>query len=80
MPRAVERCVEIVSEATRHIPDHFKSRYPEIAWRQIAGIGNVLRHAYDIVDQQIIWEVATVHFPQLRAVVLELKARLPEEE
>ena len=40
----------------------------------------MLRHAYDIVDQHIIWEVATVHFPQLRAVVLDLKARLPEEE
>jgi uncharacterized protein with HEPN domain len=80
MARTVERCVEIVSEATRHIPDNFKSRHPEIAWSQIAGIGNVLRHDYDSIDQQIIWEVATKHFPQLRAVVLELKVQLSNGE
>jgi uncharacterized protein with HEPN domain len=80
MSRTVERCVEIVSEATRHIPEDFKFRHPEIAWSQIAGIGNVLRHDYDSVDQRIIWEIATKHFLQLRAVVLELKAQLSEEE
>lgn len=80
MSRTVERCVEIVSEATRHIPDDFKSQHPDIAWSQIAAIGNVLRHDYDSVDQHIIWEVATRHFLQLRVAVLELKAQLSEEE
>ncbi len=77
MPRTVERCIEIVSEATRHIPSDLKSGYPEIPWHQIAGIGNVLRHDYDLVDQRLIWEVATVHFPRLRAVIVELRSELP---
>jgi len=77
MPRTVERCIEIVSEATRHIPNDLKSGYPEIPWHQIAGIGNVLRHDYDLVDQRLIWEVATVHFPRLRAVIVELRSELP---
>ena len=37
--RTLERCIEIVSEATRHIPEDLKARYPHIAWRQVAAIG-----------------------------------------
>ena len=80
MLRTVERCIEIVSEATRHIPDEIKGRYPHIPWPQIAGIGNVLRHDYDIVDDRIIWEVATLHFAVLRTVVAEIKSQLPSED
>jgi uncharacterized protein with HEPN domain len=79
MPRTVERCIEIVSEASRHIPDEAKARYPDVPWRQIAGIGNVLRHDYDFIDERIIWEVAKIHFPRLRTIVPELKSQFPEE-
>jgi uncharacterized protein with HEPN domain len=80
LPRTIERCIEIVSEATRHIPADTKLRYPAIPWHQIAGIGNILRHNYDIVDDRIIWEVATIHFPRLRTVVVEIISQLPEED
>jgi uncharacterized protein with HEPN domain len=40
----VERGLEIVSEASRHLPEEMKVRHPEIPWRKVAGIGNVLRH------------------------------------
>jgi uncharacterized protein with HEPN domain len=79
MPRTIERCIEIVSEATRHLPDDIKSRHPDIPWRQIAGIGNVLRHDYDLVDKRIIWEVATVHFPKLRDVIAEIRSGWTED-
>jgi len=78
--RTIERCIEIVSEATRHIPKHIAARYPHIPWRQIVGIGNVLRHSYDIVDDRIIWEIATVHFPALRTVVVEIRSQLPDDD
>jgi uncharacterized protein with HEPN domain len=41
---AVERCIEIMSEASRHLPDDLKARHPEIEWRKVAGVGNILRH------------------------------------
>ncbi|HET6466865.1 MAG TPA: HepT-like ribonuclease domain-containing protein [Geminicoccaceae bacterium] len=44
--RAVERCIEIISEASRHIPAELKAAHPGIPWRAVAGIGNVLRHEY----------------------------------
>ena len=46
--RAVERCIEIVSEASRRVPDALQESHPAIPWRKIAGIGNVLRHDYDV--------------------------------
>jgi uncharacterized protein with HEPN domain len=39
----VERGIEIISEASRHLPDELKARHPEIPWPKVAGIGNVLR-------------------------------------
>jgi uncharacterized protein with HEPN domain/predicted nucleotidyltransferase len=55
--RAVERGVEIISEASRHVPDELKQRYPHIYWREIAGIGNLLRHEYGRIDDRIMWRV-----------------------
>lgn len=75
---AVERCLEIVSEASRRIPDRLKSHHPEIPWRKIAAIGNVLRHEYDEIYPPLIWEIVTDHLPPLqravRAMLRELDA------
>lgn len=70
--RAVERGVEIVSEASRHIPDDLKQRHPEIYWREIAAVGNLLRHEYGRFDDHIMWRLVTTHLPDLRSVVLDL--------
>jgi uncharacterized protein with HEPN domain len=43
---AVTRCLEIISEASRRLPDEMKARYPSIAWKNIAGAGNVLRQPH----------------------------------
>lgn len=51
----VERGVEIISEASRHLPDDLKGRHSEIPWRKVAGVGNVLRHDYESIAAQIIW-------------------------
>lgn len=45
----VERGIEIISEASRHLRDELKARHPEIPWSKVAGIGNVLRHEYERV-------------------------------
>ncbi len=43
----VERGIEIISEASRHLPDDLKEKNSEIPWRKVAGIGNVIRHDYE---------------------------------
>lgn len=69
---AVERNVERISEASRHIPRHLKTRHPEIPWRKVAGSGNILRHAYPIVDDSLIWEVVVRDLPRLKAAVEQM--------
>jgi uncharacterized protein with HEPN domain len=69
---AVERNVERISEASRHIPSKFKRNHTEIPWRKVAGIGNILRHAYPIVDDSLIWEVVIRDLPPLKAAVEQM--------
>jgi len=66
---ATERCVEIISEASRHIPPHMKARHPDVPWQNVADIGNVLRHGYQSIDHRIIWEVVTKHLMPLRDAI-----------
>jgi uncharacterized protein with HEPN domain len=74
--RAVEREVEIISEASRRIPEELKAMEPGIPWQDIAGIGNVLRHDYQIVADPVVWNVVTLHLPPLEAAVRRLLACL----
>jgi len=55
--QAVERNLEIISEASRHVPAQQRTAHPEIPWRRIADIGNVLRHQYHEVDPRTIWDI-----------------------
>jgi len=56
---AVTRCLEIVSEASRRLPNDLKERYPNVPWMRIAGAGNVYRHDYEDVLAELLW--VTVH-------------------
>lgn len=74
---AVERCIERISEASRSIPDAIKANYPHEPWRDIATIGNVLRHNYDRVDRCILWAVIITDLPSLKVVITKIAASLP---
>ena len=70
---AVARCLEIISEATRRLPPSMRNRHPDLPWRAIMGAGNVYRHDYDNVAEDILWR--TVHgslSPLLAAVESEI--------
>jgi uncharacterized protein with HEPN domain len=69
---AVTRCLEIISEASRCLPDDMKARYPEVPWTRIAGAGNVYRHDYEDVLAIILWNTVRNELAGLeRAVIRE---------
>jgi uncharacterized protein with HEPN domain len=66
---AVTRCLEIISEASRRLPDELKTRHPSISWKQMAAAGNVYRHDYEDVAAQLIWDTVEQALPPLRMVI-----------
>jgi uncharacterized protein with HEPN domain len=73
---AVTRALEIISEASRRLPDELKQRHPEIAWAGVAAAGNVYRHEYDSVDQALVWHTIQHDLAPLRQAVVDELRRL----
>jgi uncharacterized protein with HEPN domain len=74
---AVTRCLEIISEASRRLPDVLRDRHPEIPWREMAAAGNMYRHNYEDVAAERIWETVRLALPPMHAVIERELGRLP---
>lgn len=73
---ALERCVEIISEAARRMPQELQEEHPDIPWDDIKGIGSILRHGYDRVDDRIIWGVLKRHLAPLEAALVSIRSEV----
>lgn len=62
---AVERCIEVIGEAARHLSEQFKQSHPDIPWRAIIQQRNVIAHGYFFLEHDRLWHVATVEAPEL---------------
>ena len=72
---ASERHLGIISRGLRYIPNGEKADHPQIAWKDIAGIGNILRHRYDTISDDRIWEIVTLDLPALRSAIVKIMAK-----
>ena len=66
---AVTRALEIISEASRRLPDELKTRHSALDWPAIAAAGNVYRHEYETVDDALIWHTLKHNLDRLEATV-----------
>lgn len=66
---AVTRCLAIISEAARRLPDDMLKRHPAIIWRAVKAAGNVYRHQYEDVLEKDVWNTVHHHLPTLAAFV-----------
>jgi uncharacterized protein with HEPN domain len=69
---AVCRRLEVVGEASRKIAPEFRQQHPEIPWREMGALRNVLIHDYEGTDPEVVWGIVEGHIPGLLAAVLNL--------
>lgn len=69
---AVIRSLEVIGEATKKIPDDVRQNYPEVPWREIAGMRDKLIHEYFGIDLEIVWETVQHDLSALYAAVQKI--------
>jgi len=76
---AVVRNFEIIGEAAINIPENIRKKYPEIPWKKMYGLRNLISHEYFGIDYEMIWEIAKTNLPKniedLRRIIDEEKNR-----
>jgi uncharacterized protein with HEPN domain len=76
---AVERGIEIIGEATKNIPKSIRSKYPEVPWKDMAGMRDRISHVYHDVDLELVWKVIKQEIPSLKIMLSDILAELNDE-
>ena len=76
---AVERKLEIIGEAARHLSEELKQNCPNIPWKVIIGQRHVLVHDYDDIKYERLWNVCQKDLPRLIEQLEQLFSQFPEE-
>jgi len=71
---AVIRAVEVIGEAAKKITEPIRSKYPDIPWRDMAGMRDKLIHAYFGVDLEVLWKTIQQDLPALKVMISEMLA------
>lgn len=69
---AVVRKIEIIGEAVKNLPESIRKKYPEIPWKSIAGMRDILIHEYFNVDLKYAWKVVKMEIPKLERQIKNL--------
>jgi uncharacterized protein with HEPN domain len=75
---AVERCLERISEAAAKLGELGPVLIPDQPWRDIRALGNRLRHEYDDIGQDRLWDIVQTDLPLLSAACVKALRRLRE--
>ena len=70
--RAFERVMELVGECAKRLPPDLRDRYPSVPWRQIAGMRDVISHAYEDLAYEVLWDACRQDLPKLRTEIVKI--------
>ena len=72
---AIIRQLEIIGEAVKNIPNTFREKYPKIIWKDIAGLRDILSHAYFGVNVDRVWKIIEADLPKLKEEISKIKIK-----
>ena len=75
----VVRNLEIIGEAVKNIPKEVKGQAPEIEWKKIAGMRDILTHGYFGIDLEIVWDVIKNNISDLKKKIMEIMSEIENE-
>ncbi len=64
--------MEVIGEAAKNISDDYKKKHPQVPWRKMTGMRDILIHGYFGIDPQIVWKTVTISIPELDGAMAEL--------
>lgn len=74
------RSLEIIGEAVKHLSPELREKYSNIPWRKIAGLRDILIHAYGNIDTMLVWSVLTEEIIPLQQTVITILDDIHQEE
>lgn len=66
---AVVRCIEIIGEAAKNIPDDIREKYPDIPWKKMAGMRDKISHFYFGIDMKKVWLTVERDIPRIKPMI-----------
>jgi uncharacterized protein with HEPN domain len=69
---AVIRCIEVLGEATKNIPENIRNKYSSLPWRDMAGMRDKIIHSYFIVDFEEVWLTVKEDIPKLKPLIIRI--------
>lgn len=71
----VARNLEVIGEAVKNIPIRIKERHPEVEWRKIAGLRDILTHKYFSIDLEVLWDIVENKLPIFKKQILHISQK-----
>ncbi len=70
---AVIRNLEVIGEAVKSLPTEIKNKHPNIEWRKISGLRDILIHEYFGINLKIVWDIVINKIPELKKSIIKIK-------